>query len=102
MNIRNYAVRLRLDHGAHTLATAATNAAAAVRVVLTAEGAPARSVMWVAEQPVCEYCDQSATRRVRESREFVCAKCARDQTDGPVREYVTRLLVTQWPRVSVS
>ena len=66
------------------------------------EGAPARSVLWVAEQPVCEFCDQPATRRVRESREYVCRACARSQTDGPVREYVTPLAVTQWPRVSVS
>lgn len=101
MNIRQYAVRLRHDSGKWTVQTAATDAAAAVRVVLTAEGAPASAVVWVAEQPVCEYCDQPATRRVRESEEFVCAKCARDQTDGPVREYVTQLTVTQWPRVSM-
>lgn len=100
MNVRKYAVRLRNDNGALTIETAATDAAAAVRVVLAAEGAPARSIAWVAEQPVCEYCDQPATRRVRESGEFVCAKCARAQTDGPVREYVLPLAVTRWPRVS--
>lgn len=103
-NVRTgrYAVRLRHDSGTVTLVTAATDAATAVHVVLTAEGAPARSVVWVAEQPVCDYCDRPATRRVRESREPVCAACARALTDGPVREYVSTLPATQWTRVSVS
>lgn len=102
VNIKQFAVRMRHDSGIWTVQTAATDACSAVRVVLVAENAPARAVVWVAEQPVCEYCDQPAARRVRESREVICATCARDQTDGPVREYVTPLAVTQWPRVSVS
>lgn len=102
MNIKQYAVRLRHDSGKWTVQTAATGAESAMQAVLVAEGAPASAVAWVAEQPVCEYCDQPATRRVRESHELICATCARGQTDGPVREYVTYLAVTQWPRVSVS
>jgi len=99
MDIRRYAVRLHHDSGTVTLVTTATSATTAVGEVLTAEGAPARSVVWVAKQPVCDYCDQPATRRVRETHEPVCGTCARGQTDGPVREYVTPLAVTQWPRV---
>lgn len=99
MNIGQYAVRMHHDRGVWTVQTAATDATTAVRAVLLAEGAPARSVVWVAEQPVCG-CGKPATRRVRESRKAVCATCARAQTDGPVSEYVTRLAVTQWPRVT--
>jgi hypothetical protein len=102
MNVRQYAVRLKHDSGTHTVVTAATDAPTAMRMVLAAEGAPERSVVWVAEQPVCDYCVQPATRRVRDSHEVVCGKCARAQTDGPVREYVLSLSVTQWPRVAVS
>lgn len=99
MNFKQYAVRMHHDHGVWTLQTAATDAATAVQTVLLAEGAPARSVVWVAEQPVCG-CGQPATRRVRESHKAVCATCARAQTDGPVSKYVTGLAVTQWPRVT--
>jgi hypothetical protein len=97
-NLSTFAVRVRHDHGVDTIRTAATDATVAVASVLAALGAPARAVVWVAKQPVCEYCDQPATRRVRDGGELVCAGCARAQTDGPIGEYVTRLAVTGWPR----
>lgn len=41
---------------------------------------------------VCGYCDQGATRVVRDSVDgYLCIACARDQTDGPVDEYVRPL-----------
>jgi hypothetical protein len=98
--IRQYAVRLRHDGGWQNIVTAATGAAVAVELVLATEGAPQRSVQWVAEQPICNYCDQPATRRTRDGGEFLCRGCARSQTDGPLGDYVTSLLVTQWPRVA--
>jgi hypothetical protein len=97
--IRQYAVRLTHDAGWVNVITAATDAASAVELVLKAEQAPRRSVQWVAEQPICGYCDQPATRKTREGGEFLCRACARSQTDGPLVDYVTDLLVTQWPRV---
>jgi hypothetical protein len=99
VKIEQYAIRLHHDRGMWTLQTAATSAAQAVQAVLTMEGAPERSVVWVAQQPLCD-CGQLATRRVRESRKVVCAGCARAQAGGPVGKYVTRLPVTQWPRVT--
>lgn len=96
-----YAVRLRHDHGTHTFTTSAQDATTAVELVLRAEGAPARAVVWVAARPVCEHCDQPATRRVRDNGEPVCRACARSHTSGTLRDYVTSLATTQWPRLRV-
>lgn len=99
-DLRMYAVRMRHDHGIATFLITATDGTAAAALVCKAESAPARSVQWVAAQPVCEYCDRVATRRVRENGELVCRTCARSQTDGPLRDYVLDLAVTQWPRLT--
>jgi hypothetical protein len=95
-----YAVRLRHDHGTHTILTCAQDGTTAVELVLTAQLAPARAVIWVAAQPICEYCDRPATRRVRDNGEHVCRTCARAHTSGPLRDYVTNLAATQWPRLN--
>lgn len=96
--MRKYALRMKHDAGTTTVVTTARNAAAAIDMILKAEGAPESAIQWISEQPTCDYCQRDATRRVRGSTDVVCQDCARSQTDGPVRDYVSSLSERQWPR----
>jgi hypothetical protein len=76
-----YTVRLRHDAGIATITVVgARDARQAVRTVLDVEHAPQRAVVWVRRRPVCDYCDQSATRYERGSgaETPLCGGCARD------------------------
>jgi hypothetical protein len=80
MDVREYVVTMRHDKGAIRIKTAASSAEWAVKQVLAAERAPLRAATRVVRRPTCDYCDQPATRYVRDSGDGtpLCAAHARD------------------------
>lgn len=67
--MRRFVVRLRHDAGLVTLEVGGHGKArSAVAAVLDMEHAPMGAVVWVRVRPVCDYCDQPATRNERDGQ----------------------------------
>jgi hypothetical protein len=81
ITIRQYLVEIRHEGGTDKITTAAVSAAAAVDLILSAKHAPRSAVRRVWEWPECEYCDQRATRYVKDGGDLLCWTHAVDHYD---------------------